>query len=749
MMEQFVVGGTTVEVDLERGVFRVTDRKGTVLPWSTSAATLASGKRLDTGRMTSHEVRKSGAGDLEVVHDGVLVQRFRASGVPGGVAMDLGFHVERKACAVKMLHHIVTEGRSGEASAFEPGGGLWMWRHGTVSPGDPVLCLPIDSPNIPQTHDRNRWLIEGDDRVGFTSETLAVFRSVPSGRTCLLGFTTLFDQACGFVVRRERDAFDAVHVPSHCDFEGWPCEAGEEVHAGTLLILPTLDPWRAAESWADLLAERTKPKLTPGSLVGWSDWQYYRREITEVDVIENLEVLAAEAYPIEYILIDDGYQANVSDWLTPNERFPHGIKWLAERIGEKGLKPGIWIAPLTAHESSALAREHPDWLLRNAEGEPVVNRTHMGMMHTLDFTVPEAAAWLRGLLHTLVEECGYRWIKLDGPIGRYYAGGVFRNRKITSVQHIRLALEIIREAAGDAVIEGEGYYGPSVGLVDTQRVTQDIQQDWPRLKHTAQVNLLSTFMHRRWWLNNPDAFILRDAPTPHYSPDGTPECVMTQDEFQTEVTALALSGGVVMLTDRMTQLAAERKALVDAFIPVYETPAKPVDLLAGKPCPEVFHQKVRTADEAYDVVAVFNWDDSPRSFVVDLGAVDLEPSSQHAASEYWTQTFAGVVEGELDVGEIPAHGVRVFALRAVRAYPFVMGTSVHLTQGGVELHDQRWDDETSTLSFRVSSWAGCPRSVHVYVPEGYAHSDAKGSHLVVHVEAGPEAGFEIRFERPG
>ena len=741
-MEHIVSGKTKLEVDASRGTFRVTHGGDVIIPWSTSAVTLTSGERVDTGAMTSHGPRRTDAGELEVVHDGTLVQRFRASRIPGGIEMDMAFRPARKDLAVKGLHHIAAEGRSVECSALEPGKGLWMWRHGTVSPGDPVLCVQLDSPDILETHDRYRWLIEEDERVGLTSEMLAVFRS-GKGAGCLVGFTTLARQACGFVVTHARGDFDVVHVESRCDLEGL---SGDTV-AETLLILPTDDPWRAAEAWAERIAETYKPRFATGPLVGWSDWQYYRRDVTEVDVLENLDALAREQYPVEYVLIDDGYQRNMSDWLVPNERFPHGAKWLAERIRQEGYKAGIWIAPLTAHETSALVREHPDWLLRNAAGKPVENHTHMGIVHTLDFTVSEAAEWLRALVRTLVDDYGYRWIKLDGPIRRYYEGGVFRSGGVTSVEHIRLALEIIREAAGDAVVEGEGYYGPSVGLVDTQRVTQDIQQDWPRLRHTAQVNLLSTFMHRRWWVNNPDAFILRDTPTPHYAPDGNPEHVMSQDELQTELTALALSGGVVMLTDRMAQLADERKTLVDAFLPVYPSAAKPVDLLAGKTCPEVFHQKVHAADETYDVIAVFNWEESPRAFVVALTDTDLEPATKRVAFEYWTQVLLGVVDNTVNLGEIPAHGVRVLALRPLRDHPFVMGTSIHLTQGGVELHDQRWEGNNATLSFRTSSWAACPRLVHVYVPEGHGHPDAKGNHLAVQVKAGAEAGFEVRFQR--
>ncbi|HUU42919.1 MAG TPA: hypothetical protein VMX57_04020, partial [Planctomycetota bacterium] len=236
-----------------------------------------------------------------------------------------------------------------------------------------------------------------------------------------------------------------------------------------------------------------------------------------------------------------------------------------------------------------------------------------------------------------------------------------------------------------------------------------------------------------------------------------PEPVMTQHELETEVTALALSGGVVMLTDNMACLTDARKSYVDAFIPVYPTPARPVDLFNGKPCPEVFHQKVRTDSETYDVIAVFNWEDAPRAIEVPLDGIDLEPAERRVAFEYWTQTFLRTVQHALDLDEIPAHGVRVIALRALREHPFVMGTSLHVTQGGVELSGQTWDQRKQVLGFTVSSWARCPRSVHVHVPDGLAldavrctsnplsHDLKSPHHLLVEYEAGGTVRFEVSF----
>ena len=228
-----------LEADLKRGTFRLEHNGETILPATASGVTFVSGKRVATDAMSSHraEIVDEGAA-LQIEHrtdeaGPVLIQRFRRSSVAGGVEMELVLCAGGDALAVDRLHHLVMACSTGEASAFEPGGGLWMWRHGTVSPGDPVLLVPLDSPDIPETHDRYRWFIEDDDRLGFTSEMLVSFRSFRSGRTCFLGFTTVADQACGFLVTRRRDVFDHVSVESRCDIEGMTVAPGEEVRAET------------------------------------------------------------------------------------------------------------------------------------------------------------------------------------------------------------------------------------------------------------------------------------------------------------------------------------------------------------------------------------------------------------------------------------------------------------------------------------------------------------------------------------
>ena len=78
-------------------------------------------------------------------------------------------------------------------------------------------------------------------------------------------------------------------------------------------------------------------------------------------------------FGFEYMQVDDGFYRAFGDW-EGNDRFPHGMKWLAEQIRGLGLKPGIWLAPYVITEGTDVHRNHPDWLVHRPDGRLQANR---------------------------------------------------------------------------------------------------------------------------------------------------------------------------------------------------------------------------------------------------------------------------------------------------------------------------------------------------------------------------------------
>ena len=143
-----------------------------------------------------------------------------------------------------------------------------------------------------------------------------------------------------------------------------------------------------------------------------------------LDVAESAAACGADVFAI-----DDGWQINVSqlegaeslamdgltphgDWAVDPAKFPRGLKPLFDRVRELGMKPGIWIALACADTLSRPYREHPEWLVRDANGR--LANLHGGGLRTV--TACMGTDWygqIRDTILRLVREYGLGYVKLD------------------------------------------------------------------------------------------------------------------------------------------------------------------------------------------------------------------------------------------------------------------------------------------------------------------------------------------------
>ena len=130
--------------------------------------------------------------------------------------------------------------------------------------------------------------------------------------------------------------------------------------------------------------------------------------------------------------IDDGWQGvghgngENRDWyVTDKQKFPHGMKWLADYIRGKGMKPGIWLIPFATSDEQ-LFRQHPDFFIRRADGSSVFEEpdAKTGKVeinwtgrYAIDPTNPKARQWCRDLFKMICSDWGYDYVKIDGQGG--------------------------------------------------------------------------------------------------------------------------------------------------------------------------------------------------------------------------------------------------------------------------------------------------------------------------------------------
>jgi alpha-galactosidase len=266
--------------------------------------------------------------------------------------------------------------------------------------------------------------------------------------------------------------------------------------------------------------------------LGWTSWYQHFTNISAALLQENLDGFCAQmadspalAEPgtALYFQIDDGWQQAVGDWLRVKPDFPQGMGDLARRIREKGLLPGLWLAPFVAAADAEIVRQHPEWLLRDAKGKPLRvgwNPMWGGWYHALDFYHPGVREYLAGVFHMVLEKWGYALVKLDFLFAVCLAPPPGKTRG----QVMYEAMEFLRQLVGNQRILGCGVpLGASFGLVDYCRIGGDVHLRWEHrllafLRHRERVSTLASLRATlgRWPLNgrafhsDPDVFVLRD-----------------------------------------------------------------------------------------------------------------------------------------------------------------------------------------------------------------------------------------------
>ncbi|GLZ34455.1 hypothetical protein Lesp02_66420 [Lentzea sp. NBRC 105346] len=272
----------------------------------------------------------------------------------------------------------------------------------------------------------------------------------------------------------------------------------------------------ALAHWADEVVDKLGLPVPRPAPTIWCSWYQYFTDVTESDVDSNLALLDSLSLPVDVVQVDDGYQAEIGDWLVPSGRFAD-VPGLFSRIRSRGRRAGIWTAPFLVAENSRLRFEHPDWLVRSPDGTPVsAGYNWFQSLYALDTTHPGARDYLRTVFETF-GSWGIDFHKIDF----IYAGAIpgVRYEDVSPIEAYRSGVSLIRSAIGDAYLLGCGAPQlPSIGLFDAMRVSPDIAPTYESFNGDASMpsqfgatmnGVSRAFQHGRFWVNDPDCIVAR------------------------------------------------------------------------------------------------------------------------------------------------------------------------------------------------------------------------------------------------
>ena len=231
-----------------------------------------------------------------------------------------------------------------------------------------------------------------------------------------------------------------------------------------------------------------KPRLPKGPVYGTNDWYYAYGKNSEKGILRDTELvvsLAPEAGTRPFSVIDDGWRGNAG--------FPDMGK-LAEKIRQRGARPGIWIRP-----TIAAAGTDEKLLL------PAGHWRSPGTEQAYDITIPEARTAAIAKL-TEVVAWKYELIKHDFStydlLGQWgfdmgasptVAGWNFNDRSRTNAEILLDYYKALRSAAGeDTLLLGCNTVAHlGAGVFEMQRTGDDTSgKAWERTRRTG-VNTLA------------------------------------------------------------------------------------------------------------------------------------------------------------------------------------------------------------------------------------------------------------------
>ena len=369
------------------------------------------------------------------------------------------------------------------------------------------------------------------------------------------------------------------------------------------------------------------PKLT-----GWNTWDYYLDRVTPDDIFENIEALSKMPFAdkLSYIVIDDGWQKEWGEWVE-NTKFSCGLDYIAERIKSCGFLPGIWAAPLLMKECCEGFGERTEWFCRNEKGELIRSE---GNTCLIDPSHPEAKEFILTIYRRLYK-CGYRLFKID-YVSPLLNVRHFFDKKTTSYSALRELISDIKAATGeDAVILGCSLpVQCGADIAPSMRIGVDIHN------HFGHVKWITEMLSWTWMYNNkvtridPDFLIVRGLETANepLKWEGTPNytapkrmCDMNDPEFfksrwrqgdqfnaveaETWASIVAISGGNIFLSDRMSVLNQRGISIIDNAIKSARDKCRPMYLSTDARLPSLF--------VAEDEFLLVNWEDIPATKTVD------------------------------------------------------------------------------------------------------------------------------------
>ena len=422
--------------------------------------------------------------------------------------------------------------------------------------------------------------------------------------------------------------FEIEELPTGLDVVA--LQPGESLEGEELFfeVVSTHDPQESTDGYYAYLRsrgwfDRRERNPLPDQRI-YCSWNYdFFKDITEADLLAQIPIIQRHFPSVRFLQLDDGYQHEHTD----NQRamidlcykldepfnrntFPSGPKGLAEKIRAAGMRPAIWLG-LWASQGSPMIQDHPEWVLRDDTGTPMLFNRFYGGTAILDPSIPEVREYLDHLCATVFGEWGYEGVKLD------FSSFAFNCKRVRYRHPGKTAVELRHEleALFRRHLPEDGFFGwcvvtgtgqPFLSQADYFRAAVDVGHgNWSGIKQIAT------------WLTNTIG-LLQDSPClPNADSLGWSE-QFDEDQWRAWLNLAAVSGMALEISGDLRKLSPSRletlnRALElsrpESRLRVLDMPRGTIDLP-----PSVW---LSENGGRGDLLALFNWSGQERAVCLD------------------------------------------------------------------------------------------------------------------------------------
>lgn len=453
-----------------------------------------------------------------------------------------------------------------------------------------------------------------------------------------------------------------------------PVAPDAELSSERLLFSVSRNYHQQLETYGSLIRQIHDARVSAPPLMGWWSWTAYYFGLNAGAAVTNAQWEAEhlKSFGYDVFHIDEGYQYARGEYATPNATlFPNGMAPVYYKVHGLGLIPGIWTAPFEVSERSWVYENHPDWLIKNANGKPIPAGSvggHKDQLYMLDCTNPGAQDYLRKTYSTLVHKWGIRYIKLDFMDDSAIEGYYYKPHT-TAMEAQRIGLKIIRQTVGNHVYldkDGSVMLNP-VGLVDYGRISQDTGHTFDASQQAATGIAARYYMDRNFFVSDPDAFTVSRQTIADQSWHESSKPA-TLDDAKVSIALAAVSGGMLEIGDNLPSLwkEPERVGLLENpdLIDMVRlgNASVPLDLMSYSvqdQQPSIFLLK---EDRRQSILTIFNWTKKPREHTIDLSKIGLQANGKYVVLQVFNKKTVPIRSPEVLTIQQPPHSVRMLKI---------------------------------------------------------------------------------------